>query len=79
MYRIFLWALLLLAASAAHAQYKCVGKDGAISFQQQPCAAQSQQQKLEVKVPAPATPAAPSPKAASEPMNVGHAEVQDDE
>src|SRR5580765_8490304 len=77
MHRIYVWAFCVLAAGAANAQYKCVGKDGAISFQQQPCPGQSQQQKLEVKVPAPATPAVTPAKAASGPLNVDQRMARD--
>lgn len=77
MIRTSVLTLCTLAVSASHAQYKCVGKDGAIGFQQTPCAAQSQQQKLDVKVPVPATPAATPPKAAGEPMNVDQRMARD--
>jgi hypothetical protein len=41
--------LTTVGISTATAQYKCVGKDGAVTFQQQACATQATQQKLEVR------------------------------
>jgi hypothetical protein len=54
-------SLLLSGAGAAHAQYKCV-RDGKVSFQELPCAANEAASKLDVP---PARKAAPAAAAAS--------------
>lgn len=55
-----LLALLLLASLSlpAAAQYRCRAPDGSISFQQNPCPEGAGQQKLDVRVNAPAAPGA---------------------
>lgn len=55
-----LWTLLLLASLSlpAAAQYRCRAADGSISFQQNPCPEGAGQQKLDVRVNAPAAPGA---------------------
>ncbi|RVU45340.1 DUF4124 domain-containing protein [Rubrivivax rivuli] len=50
--------VLALAACSAHAQFKCTGKDGAVSFQDAPCAGQERAEKLALPAAAP-TPARP--------------------
>jgi len=50
-----LLSLLALSLPAA-AQYRCRAADGSISFQQQPCPEGAGQQKLELRIDAPATP-----------------------
>lgn len=56
-----LLALLILAgvSAPAAAQYRCRAPDGSISFQQNPCPEGAGQQKLDLRVNAPAAPAAP--------------------
>lgn len=46
-------------AGVAHAQWKCVGPDGKVAFQQTPCAKNEQQQALDIRVSQPSQPAAP--------------------
>lgn len=45
-------ALILLAAGAAHAQYRCEAPDGSTSFQQAPCPAGTASKRLELPPPA---------------------------
>jgi hypothetical protein len=65
--------LLLLAASApagAADVYKCIGADGAVGFQDHPCAATARQQRLtlpDVPPPTQTAPAAPPPEPPPEP------------
>lgn len=47
--RSMLVVLLLSMSMAAHAQFKCVGADGAVSFQQMPCSAQHKGQALQLR------------------------------
>lgn len=56
----FIIALMTCAASS-HAQFKCVGPNGAVSFQQAPCAQKERQQALDFKA-LPPTSAGPSPE-----------------
>lgn len=42
---------LVLVASAAHAQFKCTGADGSVSFQQAPCAASARAERLNLPEP----------------------------
>lgn len=57
-------AALAVLGGAASAQYKCVGADGEVSFQQMPCPSSASGQKLEVKPAMGAGPAvAPQPAA----------------
>lgn len=48
------WPLLgcvamLVVMAPAHAQYKCTGADGAVSFQQSPCASSHQQSQIQLR------------------------------
>jgi hypothetical protein len=48
--RLLLGFVAMLAVIApAHAQYKCTGADGAISFQQAPCASNHQQSQIQLR------------------------------
>lgn len=46
-------ALLILAAGSAQAQYKCTAADGAVSFQDSPCAQREKAERLVLPVVAP--------------------------
>lgn len=57
--RTLVATLTACAAGAAFGQYKCRQADGAVTFQQAPCAAGQVQQRLDLRVAAPASSAAP--------------------
>lgn len=49
----YLPLVLILAATGAHAQYKCVARDGAVSIQQAPCATGQRAERLALPAPQP--------------------------
>lgn len=57
-------ALMLLAADATEV-HRCVGSDGVPRYQDQPCASGESQQRLQLKTPSAAPPAAGAAPAAS--------------
>lgn len=53
---ILLAALISLASTSAHAQYRCVQPSGSVSYQQAPCAMEAKGKKLELSSSATSTP-----------------------
>jgi len=64
-YKIATCAALALLSGSGWAQYKCVGADGKVSFQQMPCPGATTGQRLELRPAAGASPAAAPAPAAS--------------